>query len=266
MDDFLKSIKYFIFDVDGTLLIGNQALPFASQIIKLLQKKKYDFTILSNNSSYSIKENLERLESILDVKLQPKNICTSTHATIEYLLKNNILRCFIVGTPGMISDLNNKGISNDPDAPQAIVLGFDKTLTYDKIQRVALLLQKEKCIPFFATHPDNTCPTSDGEIPDVGSFLKMFEQSTGRTADIIFGKPNDLLLKLCLSKSNIDFEQVLVLGDRLETDIKMANSVGTRSVVVLTGETTQVDLDNGIESPTYIWKNLEVLYRFLKQA
>jgi len=263
--EFLKNIEYYIFDVDGTLLLGKHALPYAKQVIELLQEKHIDFTILSNNSSYSIDENLSRLEDVLEVNLKPENIYTSTHATIDYLTKNNLTCCYILGTPGMTSDLKERGIENCSENPQAIVLGFDKTLNYEKIEKTALLLQQEKRIPFFATHPDDTCPTADGDIPDVGSFLKMFEQSTGRTAEIIFGKPSELILKLCLAKSNVDFSKVLVIGDRLETDIKMASSVGIKSALVLTGETIVSDLEKNTISPTEIWKDLELLYNFLKK-
>ncbi len=263
LSKFLEGIRHFIFDVDGTLLLGKQSLPFAREVIKLLQEQQLDFTILSNNSSYSIEENLARLENVLEVELKPENIYTSTHATIDYLLKNEITSCYILGTPGMRKDLEKKGVKNNSENPQAIVLGFDKTLDYEKIQRTALLLQNEERIPFFATHSDNTCPTEEGDIPDVGSFLKMFEQATGRTADIIFGKPNEIMLKLCLSRTNVDFSEVLVIGDRVETDIRMASSVGVKSVLVLTGETRLTDLENNTISPTKIWANLEELYNFL---
>ena len=262
--DLLKNIKVFIFDVDGTILLGNQALPFASEVIKLLQKNNLDFIILSNNSSYSIKENLSRIEQILNVKLEDKNLCTSTHATIDYLLSHNYRQCFILGTPGLVSDLRNNGIMNNTEKPQAIILGFDKTLTYEKIKTTALLLQKNKHIPFFATHPDDTCPTDEGEIPDVGSFLKMFEIATGRTADLIFGKPNKLMVELCLKRTNANLSEVLLIGDRLETDIKMANSIGINSALTLTGKSSLDEIEKKFK-PTEVWVNLEFLFNYLKE-
>ena len=264
MFDFLKKIKLYIFDVDGTLVLGEKALPYASDVIELLKKNNFNFIILSNNSSYSIEENLKRLETILKVTLSLKNLYTSTHATIDFISKKNIRRCFIVGTPGMIQDFTENGIIQDTENPQAIILGFDKTLNYNKIQKTAFLLQKNPQIPFFATHPDLTCPTEEGDIPDVGSFLKMFEAATGRSADIIFGKPNELILEQCISKFNLDFSEVLVVGDRLETDILMANSLGTRSALVLTGDTSAEDLNLMKNGSTLIWEDLGTLYNYLK--
>jgi len=128
-----------------------------------------------------------------------------------------------------------------------------------------LLLQKEEKIPFYATHPDSTCPMEYGKIPDVGSFLKMFEEATGKTADIIFGKPNGLILELCLTKRDLRFSEVLVIGDRLETDFKMAEVTGALSALVLTGETTREELSELEFNPTFIWESLEDLYNYLKE-
>lgn len=264
MSEFLQQFKYFIFDVDGTLLLGKQALPFASNILRLLQERGLQFTILSNNSSYSIDENKSRLSDILKVKLSPENVYTSTHTTIEFLIKNNLTRCYVVGTPGMVTDMYKSGITNSLEDPQAIILGFDKTLNYEKIKQTSLLLKQKPQIPFYATHPDDTCPTEEGEIPDVGSFLRMFEQATGRTADVIFGKPNEIMLRSCLEKSSVNLSQVLVIGDRLETDIKMANTVGVKSVLLLNSQISQYDLENGEVKPSKVWKDLEELYEFLK--
>ncbi len=264
MSEFLEQFKYFIFDADGTLLLGKQALPFASDILHSLQKHGLQFTILSNNSSYSIDENKSRLSDILKVKLSPENIYTSTQATIEFLRKNNITQCYVVGTPGMVADMNKSGILNSLEDPQAIILGFDKTLNYKKIKQTSLLLKQKTHIPFYATHPDDTCPTEEGEIPDVGSFLKMFEQATGRSADIIFGKPNEIMLRSCLEKSGVKPSKVLVIGDRLETDIKMANDVGVKSVLLVNSHESQHDLEHSEIKPTKVWKDLEELYKFLK--
>ena len=260
----LDEIEYFIFDVDGTLLLGKSILPFAKEVITLLQKREIAFTILSNNSSYSIKENQTRLEEVLNVKLCEKNIFTSTHSTIEFLLQNNLTRNYILGTPGFISDLMKSGIEHRLEDPQAILLGFDKTLNYEKIKQASLLLQRNDKIPFYATHPDDTCPTEEGNIPDVGSFLKMFQQATGRTVDLVFGKPNELILRSCLMKAKVDYEKVLVIGDRLETDIKMADSVGIKSALVLTGETSREDLKRSKIKPTEVWKDLEELLNHLE--
>ncbi len=265
MDQILDGIKLFILDVDGTLILGSEPLPFAKEILCLLKEQDKDFLILSNNSSYSVNENKKRLEEAIGVKFSTDNLYTSIQATIDFLLKNDIRKCFIAGTPSMISEFENSGIENASDDPQAIILGFDKTLTYEKIKTISLLLQKEDRIPFYATHPDSTCPMDYGKIPDVGSFLKMFEEATGRTADLIFGKPNGLILELCLSKKDVSFSEVLVIGDRLETDFRLAEVTGALSALVLTGETKREELSELKYNPTFIWETLKDLYNYLKK-
>ena len=263
MESSLEKVKLFVFDVDGTLILGTQPLPFAKQVLERLTSEHIDFVILSNNSSYSVKGNKERLEIVLDLQLSMSNIYTSTQASIDYLLKNKMLNCYLIGTPSMIEDFEKKGIKSTSENPQAIILGFDKTLDYEKIQTAALLLQQKDKIPFFATHLDDTCPIDNGRIPDVGSFLKMFEQATGRTADLVFGKPSNLILDLVLKQKNFAKSEVLVVGDRLETDIKMAVNSGVKSALVLTGETKEKDLSNSEFRPDFVWKNLETLYNYL---
>ena len=264
MENLLDNIKLFVFDVDGTLLLGPNPLPFAKEVIILLQSKNIDFLIISNNSSYSADENKKRLENILDVNLENSNIYTSIQATIDYLLKSNIVNCYLIGTPSMVTEFEQSGIFNTETNPQAIVLGFDKTLNYEKIKTTSLLLQKKEKIPFFATHPDDTCPVDEGRIPDVGSFLKLFENATGRTADLILGKPSKLILELVLTKRNIDVSEVLVIGDRIETDIRMASESNVNSALVLTGEFSEDKKNTTQFTPTFIWKNLEQLFEYLK--
>jgi HAD superfamily hydrolase (TIGR01450 family) len=260
LDNMLNGIKFFIFDVDGTLILGSNPLLYAAEIIKLLQRTKTDFVILSNNSSYSTVENKERLEEVLDVNLSLRNIYTSIQGTIDFLINENISQCYIVGTPSMIKEFEDKGISFDDINPQAIILGFDRTLTYKKIESAALYLQREERIPFFATHPDDTCPIDKGRIPDVGSFLKMFEQATGRIPDKILGKPNKMILELSLKGKNVQKNEVLVVGDRLETDIRMAYEAGVKSSLVLTGATSETALNLSEVQPSIVWGDLKPLF------
>ncbi len=265
MDNLLDRIKCFIFDIDGTLILGNNPLPYATEIIRLLQRTKTDFVILSNNSSYSTFENKERLEEVLNVKLSLNDIYTSIQATADFLINANITQCYIIGTPSMVKEFEEKGISFNNINPQAVVLGFDKTLTYGKIESAALFLQREERIPFIATHPDDTCPIDGGRIPDIGSFLKMFEQATGRKPDKILGKPNKIILESSLNGKDVQKNEVLVVGDRLETDIRMAYEAGVKSSLVLTDEISKTALNLSNIQPSIVWENLKLLFDYLSK-
>jgi HAD superfamily hydrolase (TIGR01450 family) len=261
----LDGIKCFIFDVDGTLILGDSPLPYATEIIKQLQRTKTDFIILSNNSSYSTVENKERLEEALKIKLSLQNVYTSIQATVDFLIEENMTQCYIIGTPSMVEEFEEKGIYYNDIDPQAVVLGFDRTLTYKKIESAALFLQREEHLPFIATHPDDTCPVDGGRIPDIGSFLKMFEQATGRKPDKILGKPNTMILELSLFGINVHRNEVLVVGDRLETDIKMAYEARVKSSLVLTGETSKTALKLSNFQPSIVWDDLKPLFDYLSK-
>ncbi|MHA1224460.1 MAG: HAD-IIA family hydrolase [Candidatus Heimdallarchaeaceae archaeon] len=263
MNQIFSSIELFIFDIDGTLLLDSTPIKLAKEVLELLIEKKRKFVIISNNSSYSTEENLFRLQRVLEVPLSFENIFTSNLATIHYLLKNNYTKCFIIGTPSMLEEFKNKGIRHTEEDPEAIILGFDRTLTYEKIQKAAIFLQEKGNIPFFATHPDDTCPTRIGRIPDVGSFLKMFEQATNRRPEKIFGKPSKYIIEPVLKRISVTPSKVLIVGDRIETDIKMAKHVGALSALVLTGETKREEVQQHSINPDFIWDNLKELHSYL---
>jgi len=117
LDQILDRIKLFIFDVDGTLILGSKPLLFVKEVLHKLKEQKRDFLIISNNSSYSVKENKKRLEETIGVDLSFNNLYTSIQATIDFLQKNNIKESYIVGTPSMISEFKNSGIKNTADNP-----------------------------------------------------------------------------------------------------------------------------------------------------
>ena len=136
------------------------------------------------------------------------------------------------------------------------MLTFDTELTYDKLRTISLLLQNKQSIKYLATHHDNVCPTDEGNIPDVGGFMKLIEMTTGRTPEIIFGKPNKELLSNILLKYKK--EECAIVGDRIYTDKKLADNSGIDFILVLSGETT-VDQVKKLEvAPTYIVKDMGV--------
>ncbi|MHA1401984.1 MAG: HAD-IIA family hydrolase [Candidatus Heimdallarchaeaceae archaeon] len=263
MNNVIKDINLFLFDVDGTILTSNNLLAYAKEILELLSKQGKNFVILTNNSSYSISENRKRINNIVGLSLNPNNIYTSNEASIAYLKKHEIINCYIIGTPAMIKDFEESGITNTADNPQAIILGFDTTLNYEKIKTAALLLQKNKEILYFATNPDSTCPTQEGKIPDVGSFIQLFKEATGREPELIFGKPSEFMINSCLEKYSVDPSNVLVVGDRLNTDMQMGKKAKTRTALVLTGETTRKEAIQSNLDIDFIWEDLGELYQLL---
>lgn len=145
-------------------------------------------------------------------------------------------------------------VEEDPDF---VVLGFDKTLTYEKLKKACILLRSGK--KYIATHPDVNCPSKEGPIPDAGSIMAAIEASTGRRPDIIVGKPNPLVVEVISRKFNVSKEKMAMVGDRLYTDIRLGKNAGIVSILVLTGETTLEDLESSGIKPDFVFKSLKEL-------
>ena len=143
----------------------------------------------------------------------------------------------------------------------ALVLAYDTSLTYEKLRRAALVLQRGAA--FYATHPDPTCPSPDGPIPDVGSFLSLFETACGRRAHVI-GKPEASMVAGALDRLGVPAAEATVVGDRLATDIRMANRAGIRSFLVLSGVTDRAEVAAAEDRPDAVFDSLAAVHAHLR--
>ncbi|MCK4958212.1 MAG: HAD hydrolase-like protein, partial [Planctomycetes bacterium] len=153
------------------------------------------------------------------------------------------------------------GFELTDEDPDSVVLGFDTTLTYDKLARLCSLIRNGT--PYIATHPDLNCPTADGPIPDIGATIAFVETSTGRSPDEIIGKPNKPLADLIMAKTGLPAEQICMVGDRLYTDIAMGRH-GFKTVLVLSGETQPGDLAESPYKPDLVVSGIGELVQMIK--
>ena len=143
--------------------------------------------------------------------------------------------------------MEDAGIDIVEDDPDIVVLTFDTTITYEKINKAFHFLKKGA--ELIATHPDDLCPTEDFYDIDIGPFIRMFEQMCQTTATVI-GKPNRLMLEMAAREMGVDPSDTVMVGDRLYTDIAMAARAGTQSILVLSGETDMAMLEGSDIRPT----------------
>ena len=141
----------------------------------------------------------------------------------------------------MCEMLEEKGINTYSENPQIVVLGYDTEINYEKLSKASILLHKG--IPLVASHPDTVCPSPEGGLPDVGAYLSLLEATTGVKPMHICGKPNPGMLNHKIKELGLEANQVAMIGDRLYTDMEMANRVGCLSVLVLSGEATKEDVE-----------------------
>ena len=237
----LEGIKAVFMDLDGTLYLGNEIIMGVNEFLDRLTERGIKKYYLSNNSSRSKKDYIGKLASI-GINATKPEILLSTDDLLGWLGNNNYSETFTIGTKSMCEMLEENGIKTNSDDPEIIVLGYDTEINYDKLTKSSIFLHKG--IPLVASHPDTVCPSPDGGLPDVGAYLALLEATTGVKPIHICGKPNPGMLNHKIKELGLEANQVAMIGDRLYTDMEMANRVGCLSVLVLSGEATKEDASN----------------------
>ena len=243
----------FMIDLDGTVYKGGIPIPGAKEFISKLKNMNIPFVFLTNNSSYSREHYLNKLNGMgFDVTM--KNIMSSTLATTRYIQATYPGKSvYPVGTEQFVGEVREAGIKIVNEKPDIVLLAFDRSITYEKINNAYNFLKNGA--EFIATHPDDLCPTENGYDIDIGPFIRMFEQMTSRKAMIV-GKPNVAMVDMAASEMNVDRERMCMIGDRLYTDMKMAFDAGIQSILVLSGETSEDDINDLKQRPTEVYESV----------
>jgi len=239
----LSAKKLFVFDMDGTIYLGDKVFPKAVRLIKRLRAEGKRVLFFTNNASHSAEFYVKKLMR-LGFEPRGNEIMTSGDVTIEFLKKNRAdKKVYLLGTPELESSFKKAGIKlsdgADPKSGDIVITSFDTTLTYDKLSRACRLIMNGS--EYLSTHPDFNCPTEDGFIPDSGAISAFVTASTGVTPRY-FGKPYSETMDMICSVTGVDKEGAAVVGDRLYTDIAIGKRSGVTAILVLTGETTEKDL------------------------
>jgi 4-nitrophenyl phosphatase len=252
--DKLDSVRGFLLDMDGTFYLGDRLLEGAMRFISLLREQKKEFLFLTNNSSKHRRQYAEKI-SRLGLPLAEESVLTSGEATALYLKKQHPgAKLYLVGTPSLEEEFRQHSFQLVKEEPHYLVLGFDTTLTYQKLWALCDFVRAG--VPYIATHPDFNCPTETGFMPDVGAMIAFVKAATGRNPDLVVGKPNRLIVDAAAVKMNLQVNQLAMIGDRLYTDIALGQSSGIATVLVLSGETKIEDLIDSPFHPDYTFQNL----------
>lgn len=245
--------EVFLFDLDGTIYLGDKPIDNAIETLhKLTQCGKKVF-FLTNNSSKDKSEYVTKLTK-MGYPAQPHQILTSTLATIQYLTTRRAGKSvYPLGTPAFVAEISAAGIPIEEDA-DIVLLAFDTTLTYDKLWRANILLEKGK--EFMATHPDIVCPSDIGDMPDVGALMALLECSCGRAPSVICGKPYSPMAEIISKTVDTDRQKIVMVGDRLYTDILFGINNNYKSILVLSGETTAEMLASSGIQPTMVMQSV----------
>jgi len=252
-DRAFKNKKIVFLDLDGTVYVGDSLLPRAKDFLDCLSQKNIFTYFLSNNSSRSKRDYVKKLAN-LGISSNEDRIILSTDGVIEYLLERNTRHVYIVGTESMKEMFLQVGLEVDSPTPEYIVLGFDTELTYEKLKKATLFIQKG--IRLIATHPDLVCPSPEGFIPDTGSMLALFEKATQKKPVKIFGKPNPEMVAHIIKKHDVHSQEVVMIGDRIYTDMELARKIPCDFILVLSGETKRKDVSDLKNQPFLVVENI----------
>ena len=240
----LQSKQLFLFDMDGTLYLGNQLYPFTIELLYTIKANGGKYLFMTNNSSKSVLDYVKKLEK-LGIQATREEFMTSSQATAFYLHKHHEgQRLYVCGTESLKEELRSEGftVTTNLDEVDCIVMGFDTELTFQKLHDVSYLLLTRPELPYIATNPDLVCPTEFGSVPDCGSVCIGIKNATGREP-IVIGKPSPLMPQLAMEKLGIAKEETCVVGDRIYTDVKSGLNAGITGILVLSGETTREILE-----------------------
>ena len=274
----LTNKRLFLLDMDGTLYLDDRLFPGAADFLAKIRACGGKYLFLTNNSSKGVDAYVAKMTR-LGVPAAPADFLTSVDALIVFLERTygaavKKKKMYVVGTRSFCAQLAAAGflLTETPDDDTALlILGFDRELTYRKLEDACRLLARGRqaartsgdakavaglpAVDYYATNPDWVCPTAFGSVPDCGSMAWMLEKATGRLPKFI-GKPEPEMALLAMAQCGCSAAETLLIGDRLYTDIACGNRAGVDTAFVLSGEGTLADLAKGQGKPTYIFENI----------
>lgn len=261
------SIDGLVMDLDGTVYLGDAALPGAVEGIAELRRQGRRILFVSNKP-LEPRDAYARKLTRLGIPATPDDVITSGFVLGDHLARTEPrLNLYVVGEENLLNELRGHGLKivnefmdQDPLAViqprgvDAVVVAFDRTLNYRKLNTAYQALRSGA--RFFATNADKVCPMPDGAIPDAGGTIAALEHMTGRKVELLAGKPSPLITDVAMHKLKLPAERVMMVGDRLETDILMGQRAGMLTAVTLTGVSTREDAARVPSPPDFVIENI----------
>ncbi len=259
----LKNKKLFLFDIDGTLAVGDTLYEGSAELIHYIESIGGKSYYITNNSTKSGADYVKKFRNAFQLETTEDLFITSGYMTTRFLQKNYPgSKIFVLGTASFIAELRKSGLQITEECEPhiaCVIAAYDSELNYEKLIKICQVLSTMD-VPFYATNPDLCCPIDFGFIPDCGAICEMITHSTGKTP-VYLGKPSKDVVELCLQLSGFSKKETLVVGDRLYTDIACGINGGVDTCVVFTGEAKKEDITDTPFCPDYAFEDIrELLY------
>ncbi len=241
--------KSYLLDMDGVIVRGSELVPGADAFLDRLHQRSIKFLILTNNPLYTQRDLQYRLQRI-GVNVTVDHLYTSALATAQFLKKQMPDgTAFVIGESGLTQALHEAGYVLTDHNPDYVVVGETTALNYERLtQAVRLVSQGAR---FIATNPDPNGPGDGGLVPACGAIAAFIQSATG-VQPYFVGKPNALMMRTALRYLNEHSENAIMVGDRMETDIRVGTEAGLETVLVLTGVSTREMVEKYPYRPTRI--------------
>jgi len=251
-------MRNYLIDMDGVIVRGDELIPGADAFIDRLHQRGVKFIIFTNNPMYTPFDLQHRLQRI-GIRVSEDHIYTSAMATADFLAAQMPKsRAFVLGESGLTEALHAAGIALSDNAPDYVVLGETTIFSYARITRVLRLVAGGA--RFIATYPDSSSPGEGGITPGCGAIAALIESATG-VHPYYIGKPNPLMMRTALRRLGAHSENTAVLGDRMDTDIRVGLETGMETILVLTGVTSRDMVSRFPYRPTRIVESVADLER-----
>jgi len=260
-------IDGIIFDLDGTIYLGEATLPGAKEAVAELRGRGKKTLFVTNKPLYPREEYADKLTR-LGIPTGPESIITSGLVMGYYLEQNHRdAAIYVVGEENLKNEFRERELNVlpeyadqdpmeviEPQGVDVVVVAFDRTLDYRKLNTAyQALINGAK---FFATNPDKMCPMPGGGIPDAGGTIIALEHMTGRKLDVLAGKPSPVMVQVASDMMGLPPERCVMVGDRLETDVRMGKEAGMYAASVLTGAATRDMAEAANPKPDFILNNV----------
>ncbi len=233
----------YIFDLDGTVYLGEELIPGADDTVAALRARGAGVIFVSNKPIATGRSYAEKLTR-LRIPANLEQVLTSPMALAHYIAAHHEApRVLALGEEPVLSELRAIGCRLVESATEAdiVVVSWDRQVTYARLDEAFQALRRGAL--FYVTNPDVICPLAGGsEVSDAGAIMAYMEACSGRTPDHIAGKPSPALAHVAMARMGTTPEQTLLIGDRLETDLVCGKSAGCATATVLSGVTEEADL------------------------
>ncbi len=259
-----KLYEGYLFDLDGTIYLGDELLPGAKRLVLKLRELEKRVIFLTNNPTRNPGMYAEKLTR-LGLKTPPEEVVNTVVTMTGWLLQNHPEAVvFPISEEPLKNSLREAGIkmSEDPEEIDIVIASYDRGFDYRKLQIAFDAIWFHKRAKLVTTNPDRYCPLPGGRgEPDAAAIVGAIEGCTGTKCEVNVGKPDPIMLETVMGLLDLDAKDCVMTGDRLYTEIRMALDAGMPSAVVLTGETTAEDLDEESEEnlPAYVLGRIDHL-------